>query len=162
MAGTALANPAGDLPPRRVLAALGLSRLAAVYDQRWDRLTDLNQAILELLLEGFGIQIRLLRSSDLRPRGRKTQMLIDLCHLTDSRALRVGAGALDYLDFAALAKAGIGVQVATYSHPPYPRGRQPFIPGLSALDLLLHHGAAGHRILSQGSQLTTWTGAIPA
>lgn len=137
-------------------------RLAAVYGRRWDRLTDLNRAVLELLLEGFGIQIRLLRSSDLRPQGRKTQMLIDLCRLTNSRALRVGAGALDYLDFAALAEAGIGVQVATYSHPPYPRGRQPFIPGLSALDLLLHQGPGGSRILSQGGQLTTWTGAISA
>lgn len=139
-------------------------RLAALYGHRWERLADLNQAALELLLDGFGIGVTLVRSSDLQPRGRKTQMLIDLCRITGSTTLRVGSGAYGYLNAVELAAAGIGVEVATYTHPPYQRGGQPFKPGLSALDLLLHQGPAASRILVGGAHTASWSGAevIPA
>lgn len=137
-------------------------RLAAIYGQRWERLTDLNHALFRLLLDGFAIRVDLVRSSDLEPKGRKTQMLIDLCRITGSTTLRVGTGAISYLDLPALAKAGVGLEVASYNTRPYRRGSQPFVPGLSALDLLLHQGTEARRTLMEGSRTETWAGKEPA
>ncbi len=137
-------------------------RLAAIYGQRWERLADLNHALLRLLLDGFAIHVDLLRSSDLRPTGHKTRMLIDLCRITGNTTLRVGTGAISYLDLPALAEAGIGLEVASYNARPYRRGLQPFVPGLSALDLLLHRGTEARRTLAEGSRTETWAGKEPA
>lgn len=134
------------------------SGLGAIYGQRWERLADLNQALFQFLLDGFAIRVGLEHSSELKPQGHKTWMLIDLCQMTGSTTLRVGTGAIGYLDVRALAEAGVGVEVATYIDRPYRRGRQPFLPGLSALDLLLHQGTEARRILDDGARTAAWTG----
>ncbi|MEV3925897.1 WbqC family protein [Actinomadura coerulea] len=113
--------------------------LQAVYDSPWQRLAALNEALLRLLLEAFGLPVRLVSSTTLAPRGKQTAMLIDLCRRRDATVLRVGTGAVTYLDQALLAEHGIETQIATYTHPRYGTARG-WMPGLSALDLLLHEG----------------------
>ncbi|MEX5710765.1 WbqC family protein [Parafrankia sp. FMc6] len=136
-------------------------RLTAVYGRSWERLAALNEALLRLLLDGFGISVDIVRSSALRPTGRGTDMLIDLCRLTGTRMLRVGTGATSYLDVDSLARADVGIEIATYAHPPYDQGRPDFSPGLSALDLLLHHGPDARSVLAVGAANSPWTSAIP-
>ncbi|OHV27519.1 MULTISPECIES: WbqC family protein [Pseudofrankia] len=134
-------------------------RLAAIYDYPWQRLAALNEALLRLLLDGFGLRVEILRSSDLLPTGRRTDMLIDLCRITGAQALRVGTGATGYLDADRLATAGVNVEIAGYSHPPYDQGRPGFTSGLSALDLLLHLGPAARDVLAVGATTGPW---VPA
>ncbi|MCK9878274.1 WbqC family protein [Frankia sp. Ag45/Mut15] len=134
--------------------------LATIYDRPWERLAALNEALLRLLLDGFGLSVKLVRSSELAPAGHRTDMLIDLCRLTGARVLRVGTGATSYLDGGCLARAEIGIEVATYSHPPYVQSRRGFLPGLSALDLLLHCGPAARSILAAGAAVSPWTSAL--
>ena len=130
--------------------------LRAVYGRSWTHLADLNQELIRLLLDAFGLQIELVRSSAITPAGAKTDMLIDLCKTTGTRVLRVGTGAVEYLDAGLLAQAGIEVEVATYSSPPYDQGRGPFTPGLSALDLLLHQGPQARAVLTDSAHLRPW------
>jgi hypothetical protein len=131
-------------------------RLAAVYGRPWDGLAALNETLIRLLLDGFGLRVRLVRSSVLAPRGRKTDMLIDLCRITGATTLRVGTGATGYLDAACLARAGVDVEVATYTSPAYDQGRPAFTPGLSALDLLLHRGPDARRVLAAAAATRPW------
>lgn len=131
-------------------------RLRAIYTRPWRRLAELNVALIRLLLDGFGIQLELSTSSELAPPGRKTEMLINLCRAVGATTLRVGDGATGYLDAPLLAHAGIGVQVATYTTVPYAQDALPFVPGLSALDLLLNQGPNARAILTQGAGLRTW------
>jgi len=131
-------------------------RLAGIYGHPWQGLAALNEALLRLLLDGFGLHVEIIRSSDLRPAGRKTDMLIDLCRITDTLALRVGTGAIGYLDAGRLTAAGIEVEIADYSHPPYDQGRHGFTSGLSALDLLLHLGPASRAVLTTGATTRPW------
>jgi hypothetical protein len=131
-------------------------RLAAIYERPWQRLAALNEALLRLLLDGFGLHIEITRSSHLHPAGRKTDMLIDLCRITDTQALRVGTGATGYLDAGRLTAAGIGVEIADYTHPPYDQGHGGFTSGLSALDLLLRLGPAGRTVLTTGAATRPW------
>lgn len=135
-------------------------RLQVIYDQPWRRLAPLNTALTQLLIDGFCLETTLVNSTAVAPAGHKTAMLIDLCRRRQAGVLRVGSGALDYLDAAQLRAADIGVQIATYSWPAYPqRPGKAFQPGLSALDLLLHCGPGARRFLAAGARLSTWESA---
>ncbi|AJT62433.1 hypothetical protein T261_0744 [Streptomyces lydicus] len=129
-------------------------RLEEIFCRQWERLAPLNEALLELLLDGLGLRVCLVRSSALAPGGRQTHMLMNLCRAQGANRLRVGTGALAYLDHDQLAEHGIAVEIATYSHPRY--GSAPgWAPGLSALDLLLHEGPNAKAILRAGARTET-------
>ncbi|MFJ2744796.1 WbqC family protein [Streptomyces sp. NPDC087440] len=113
--------------------------LEAVYGTPWSQLAPLNEALLRLLLDAFGLPVPLVRSSQLAPVGQQTDMLIDLCRIRGASRLRVGTGALGYLDHARLAEHEITLEVATYCPAAYGSGRS-WHSSLSALDLLLHEG----------------------
>ena len=98
------------------------ARLAPLYTRKWESLASLNEELTLLLLDGLGIQARVLRSSDINPSGAKTAMLADLAGRTGAGVLRVGEGASAYLDTALLANCGIAVEVAGYR---YPDGHRP-------------------------------------
>ncbi|RBQ18074.1 hypothetical protein DP939_22185 [Spongiactinospora rosea] len=123
--------------------------LRAVYEHHWERLTEVNQAVLDVLLDGFGIKVHCVRSSSIAPEGSGTHMLADLARRLGRNVLRVGTGATRYLDHAVLAEAGIAVEVATYDPP----------DGLavSAVDLLMRHGPAARTILEQHGRVTAVT-----
>jgi hypothetical protein len=131
--------------------------LAAIYKQQWRALAELNLALTRLLLEGFGIEAEITTSRELNPVGAKTSLLVDLCRRTDSTVLRLGSGALAYLDIDLVTSAGITVQIATYQQPsPPPSGRAVGLAGLSALDLLLHRGPQARQVLAEGARLAPW------
>ncbi|TDD31222.1 hypothetical protein E1287_27295 [Actinomadura sp. KC06] len=128
-------------------------QLRAVYDRPWSHLLPLNLELIRLMLDGFGIEVEIIGSSALAPRGAKTGMLVDLCRRTGSNVLRVGTGAAAYLDTALLDRAGIDVQVASYAADNeglWEVGS----PGLTALELLVHYGPAARARLADGARLT--------
>ncbi|MCB5908099.1 WbqC family protein [Streptomyces pinistramenti] len=127
------------------------SALQHLYERPWQRLAELNHALLQLLLDAFRLPVQLVNSSALRPRGGQTAMLVDLCHRRDATVLRVGTGAAAYLDHPLLAEHRIRVETATYTHPRYGSARG-WMPGLSALDLLLHEGPNAPSILRAGAR----------
>ncbi|MGW7327105.1 WbqC family protein [Streptomyces sp. NPDC054840] len=128
--------------------------LEALYLTPWTHLAPLNEELLRLMLDAFGLPLPMVRTSDLPPAGRQTDMLIDLCRERGATRLRVGTGALAYLNHGQLAQHAITVEVATYSHRPY--GSAPgWSPGLSALDLLLHEGRNALSVLRAGARTET-------
>lgn len=131
-------------------------QLAELYAQPWTHLTDLDIALTGWVLKALGMHIDLVRSSTLAPRGTKTQMLIELCHRTETCVLRVGTGATGYLNTRSLSAAGIDVQVATFTDPT----TQAHTPTLSALDTLLHHGPRTRDVLAEGSVIRPWVGWV--
>jgi len=128
-------------------------RLAQIYADRHPLLADINIELIRMILDATGLSIRLVQSTTLAPVGRRTAMLIDLCQRSGATSLRVGTGASAYLDRQALAAAGIDLEIASYSHPAYPQGRRPFLPGLSMLDAILNLGPAVRDLLASGHRL---------
>lgn len=126
------------------------SHIEAIYSRQWTFLAELDIALIETLLTAMNMNVTLIRSSTLRPTGTRTDMLIDLCHRTGDRTLRVGTGALNYLDHAALHAAGIRVEVATYHDPQATNGT-----AMSAVDLLAHYGSVARQLLHAGTAITT-------
>lgn len=130
--------------------------LHRVYQHPWTALHEVNTALIRLMLDVLGLSVRIEHSSTISPAGCKTAMLIDLAQRTGSSVLRVGTGAPRYLDAALLAQAGIGVEIISHTHHSYPQGKDPFLPGLAALDLVLHQGPAARNILAAGVARRRW------
>jgi hypothetical protein len=131
-----------------------LQHLQALYEARYERLVDLNAALLEFLRHAFAIHTPVVKSSSLAPQGAKSDLVLDICRRVGARALLVGlGGSRAYLDREAFARAGIALVSQEFEHPVYRQcaggqGRQaPFTPGLSAIDLLLNHGPEARRVL---------------
>jgi hypothetical protein len=139
---------------RRAYASTGhfsayAADLRAVYSTQWERLTDLNDALLEILRRAFDIRTPLVKSSTLGVGGHKSELVLNICRAVGAKGLLVGlGGSREYLDRAAFASAGIELRFQEFRHPEYTqRGSAPFTPGLSAVDLLFNCGAASRDVL---------------
>jgi WbqC-like protein family len=128
-------------------------RLRAMLETRWDRLIQLNQASLDFLRDVLDIQTPIVTSSELGVTGHKSELLINLCRAVGGSTYLAGmGGSRNYVDVEAFERAGIQVRWQEFRHPRYPQcGPEPFIPGLSAIDILLNCGPRSRDLL--GSEL---------
>lgn len=126
-------------------------RLRELFETRWEKLVDLNIATLELVREALEIRTPMVRSSTLAVDGQRSDLLLDICRKAGASAFLGGmGGSRGYLDPDAFAAAGMGVQWQEFKHPTYTQcGSAPFIPGLSALDLLFNCGPRSGEIVRQ-------------
>jgi hypothetical protein len=122
-----------------------LPELQELLSFRWAKLAELNEALLGLLRDAFAIRTPMVRSSALGVSGAKSALVLEVCRAVGARTFLGGmGGSRRYLDAAAFAEAGIGVEWQELEHPVYPQcGAAPFIAGLSSLDLLLNCGPRG-------------------
>jgi hypothetical protein len=123
--------------------------LRTLLESSWQRLADLNAAMLEFMRDAFAIRTPLVRSSELGVGGARSELILNLCRAVGAHALLAGFGAArHYLDIAAFARAGVRVEWHEFSHPSYRQcGEAPFIPGLAALDLLFNCGPQSRAML---------------
>jgi hypothetical protein len=114
----------------------------AVLETPRAKLVDVNQAGLDWLRAAFGIRTPLIRSSELAVSGAKADLVLEICKALKADVLLAGmGGSRGYLDVARFAHNGIAIQWHDFQHPVYPQpGPQPFVPGLSAVDLLFNCG----------------------
>lgn len=117
-----------------------LRGLRALYDRPWDRLADLNIAVLRWLLGEFGITTPLRLSSEMNLPEEPTERLVAICRTVGATRYLAGAGSSAYMDFGKFEAAGIPVDMQEFRHPVYRQCYEPFVPGLSAIDLLLTCG----------------------
>jgi hypothetical protein len=113
-----------------------------LFDTRFDRLVDLNQAGLDLLRDAFGIRTKLVRSSELAVQGARMDLILNICLAVGADTLLAGmGGSRGYLDAEAFARAGVRIEYHGFKHPEYAQcGNGPFIKGLSAIDMLFNCG----------------------
>ena len=124
----------------------------ALYSRAYTKLVEVNAALLDVVLRAFGIKTRILISSELGVVDlASTDRLVALCQKLGADAYLYGGHGKDYMDMAALERAGILPVDQAFRHPTYPQrlaGREvTFIPGLSCLDLLFNCGPDSLSIL---------------
>jgi hypothetical protein len=129
-----------DIHYARAPHRAALDGLRAIYGQPWERLADLNLAVIRWLLDGFGITTPLRLSSEMQLPEEPTERLIAICRAVGATSYLAGAGAKGYLDAGKFEQAGIAVEAQDFRHPVYRQCYEPFVPGLSAIDLLLTCG----------------------
>ena len=116
--------------------------LRALLEARWERLVDLNRATLDFMREAFEIRTPLVRSSELGVGGQRGELVFEICRALGADRLLAGmGGSRGYLDVADFARRGVRIEWHQFQHPVYAQpGPQPFVPGLSAVDMLFHCG----------------------
>lgn len=122
-------------------------------EARWDKLVDLNIALLRFCLDALEIHTPLVRSSELNVGGQKSELVLNMVRAAGGRTYIAGmGGSKGYLDLEAFKAAGVEVAWQEYDHPEYPQvpGGQPFAKGLSVLDLLFNCGPESRAVLEKG------------
>jgi hypothetical protein len=119
-------------------------QLKAILETPRQRLVEVNQAALDFLRDAFGIRTPLIRSSELGVSGQRAELILEVCRAVKADALLAGmGGSRGYLNVDEFARQGVRVEWHEFRHPLYPQpGPQPFLPGLSAIDMLFNAGPA--------------------
>jgi len=123
--------------------------LRSILESRWERLADLDCAMLDLLRDAFEIRTPVARSSELGVAGAKSELILNLCRAVGADALLAGfGGSRGYLDVEAFARDGVRIEWHDFKHPTYKQcGDEPFMPGLASIDLLFNCGPQSRAIL---------------
>ncbi len=120
----------------------------ATYAEPWESLFELNMALIDKIVGLLQIKTPIFFSSQMNVHGERTERLIEICKSLDGTEYLTGDKAEEYLDEPLFEKAGIKVRWHHYKHPVYPQSHSPFVPYLSAIDLLLNCGAESLDILT--------------
>lgn len=118
-----------------------LEALAAIWEERFASLADLNVRCVRLLADLLGVRTPCTLASEIPglPDG-PDERLIALCRHFGAREYLAGQGGTAYMDLEAWARAGVRVMFQEFRHPVYPQAHPGFEPNLSSLDLLLNCG----------------------
>ncbi len=136
-----------------------MAPLAEIIESETAYLGELNEALLRFLASAFGIQTPIVRSSETPVGGAKTERVANICQAVGADAYLANNGSSGYLEPEVFAARGIEWSYQDYSHPTWLQwsvwyeGRPadlPFIPYLSAIDLLFNHGPDSLAILRSG------------
>ena len=114
--------------------------LERAYGEARGSIAEVNGALLEALRGLLGIRTPMRRSSELASSGSKSERLVSILRVVGADAYLSGAGALDYLEPALFAAAGIRVLVQEFTPSPHPQSFGDYVPSLSVADLLMHEG----------------------
>ena len=127
--------------------------LEQVLLQPWERLVDLDLAVVGLLAEWLAARPRIERASALGITGTQTERLVNICRHFGATRYLTGSAARTYLDVALFERNDITVEWQDFAHPVYPQLHGEFVPYLSALDLILNCGDQSHAVLEGVSHL---------
>ncbi len=107
---------------------------------------ELNMELLKFLFLMFDIRTPYVFSSDMtasKSGVASSELILSLCKEVDATMYLSGSGGRSYLDNVAFEKAGIGLSFQCFQHPIYTQAFEPFVVGMSSIDLLFNYGKEG-------------------
>lgn len=123
--------------------------LRAVYERKWEWLTDLNVELVRLLLRFLGIDRGITLSSELGVEGKAGDFVLDLCRKAGADAYLSGVHGRDYLDLPAFERAGVRLEFQDYAAREYPQCVPgPFVPNLSVIDVIFNCGPESRKVVT--------------
>jgi len=122
-----------------------------IYARKWERLVDLNEAMLVGFLEILGIDVPVRSAAEWKFEGEKSDLVLDMCRQVGASEYIFGAMGRDYADTGAFDTAGIKIHFQDYAHPVYPQLHGDFVSHLSVVDLLFNCGNESRDILMSGN-----------
>jgi hypothetical protein len=116
-------------------------RLEETFQREWDLLIDLDLELLKRSMEWLGLDLPVVRESELKVGGRATERLINTCKAVGADTYVSGRGGRDYMDVGLFEKEGITLVYQEYAPVPYrQRFSSAFVPDLSIIDMLFNLG----------------------
>jgi hypothetical protein len=121
-----------------------------LFQQSWELLVDLNIALIRYLSGVFGVNATLIRASELEVDGNGPELVLDIvkklggsCYVSGISGI-AGKGTEPEARFRS---EGIDVRYQQFYHPIYRQLYEPFLPCMSAIDLLFNYGPASNDVL---------------
>jgi hypothetical protein len=125
------------------------AELESILFQNWQSLCELNLALLEWVMQVLGIQIPIVKLSDFKVEGRKSELLIRACKAVGADTYLSGSGGKQYMELSQFEAADVNVIWQEFTHPAYKQlfPELAFIPNLSILDVLFCCGLETQKFL---------------
>jgi protein-tyrosine-phosphatase len=110
-----------------------------ILDTPWDRLVDLNVALIDQFAKLCGITTPLVRSSQI-PKAdvHGSDLILELCKQVEASVYVSGPNGRNYLDLNRFAQAQVDVTYHDFKHPTYSQRHEPFVSHLSTTDFLFN------------------------
>lgn len=118
-----------------------------ILNQEWEKLIDLNMALICEINKILGINTKIEFSSKLNIIGDKINRLINICKYFDADVFYEGTAGKNYIDEKIFDEAGIKIKFQDYKHPVYHQIYGDFVPYLSIVDLIFNEGPKSLQIL---------------
>jgi WbqC-like protein family len=113
-----------------------------------ERIAAFNERNVRRLAETIGLDTgKIVRSSEFPARGQSTDLLIELTLAVGGTAYMPGGDAYRYQEDGKFGQRGLELVPQEFRHPSYAQPVDPFVPGLSIVDALMHCGVDGTRNL---------------
>jgi hypothetical protein len=122
-----------------------------VYTREWRLISDLNEHMLQWFLGILGIKVQFLKASDYGFRGKKSDLVLNMCRQLRADRYIFGALGREYAEVTKFQEAGIKVVFQEYDHPTYSQQHGGFISHLSVVDLLFNCGDSSFDVLMSGN-----------
>lgn len=121
----------------------------SIYDTRFDLLIELNLKIIKIIMQLLDIQTKTVLSSELNMLEKGSKRIVEICKALGANTYISGTGlpGKKYLDLDDFAKNNIDVKFYDFTYPTYRQCYEPFLPNLSAIDLLFNEGENAKRLL---------------
>ncbi len=132
-----------------------LPELEEVLERRWERLVDLDLAVVDIVRGWLGLERRIELASRLGIDGQQSERLLRICRHFDARTYYSGAAARSYLDVGLFERHGVHVAWQDFAHPVYPQLHGTFVPYLSIVDLVFNCGSESRAVLEGRSAGST-------
>jgi len=121
-----------------------------IYKKEWKMLADLNIEIVKYMAQSIGIERPVYLESQLNITTKNTMRIIDICGALKADTYLSGIGGKEYLDETQFNASGIKLVYQDFRHPRYPQCYEPFLPYMSAIDLLFNCGDSSLKVLTSG------------
>jgi hypothetical protein len=129
-----------------------------LYSKEWEKLSELNVAIIEYVLIKLDIKTPVYFESALDIKGTKTDRIIEICAKLKADTYLSGAGGREYLEEDKFRESRIKLEYQNFNHPVYSqqfmKDKCDFLPFMSVLDLLFNEGTKSKEILENGKILS--------
>jgi hypothetical protein len=122
--------------------------LEETFQRRSDLLLDLDLDLLKKSMEWLGLNIPVVRESELKSGGKATERLVNVCKAVGADTYVSGRGGRNYMDLALFENEGVRLVFQEYAPAPYrQRFTRTFVPDLSIVDMLFNLGPDASRLI---------------
>lgn len=113
-------------------------KLEVLYSKQYIYLSDLCWDHMKFWMKEIGIVKRLVRSSELHCKGKKSNLILDLCKYFGAKQYLSGILGKGYLDDVDFLRNGIIIEYQNYEYPVYPQLWGEFTPCMSIVDFWMN------------------------
>ena len=118
-----------------------------IFEKDWSFLSELNIELIGAILKILDIKSKIVRSSELEIKTKRTQRLVDICKKLDAKVYIAGQGGKDYLNEGLFKKNNVKLVYQEFEHPKYPQKFGEFEPYMSVIDLIFNCGPESKKII---------------